>query len=202
MNTSILSMALSALVQLLLFTSIPALVYLIYHKGFLDYIGLRRPKASSVLLAFGFAAVFVGVTLLGNRFVPGVRETSEATETLAKVFGPDGFSFSALLTLSVMALVKTSLAEEILFRGFIGKRLMARFGFQWGNLLQSLIFGLAHLGYFYGMNYGISAQIFFSLYAFFAAWIIGWLNERFGNGSIVPGWVMHGTINFVVRLIR
>jgi len=200
MNQSLLSEAISAFVQLLLFTSIPALVYLIYQKGFLDYVGLRRPKASSVLLAFGLAAVFVGVSLLGERFVPGVSERSDP-EHLTKIFGPDGFSISELLMLALFTLVKTSLAEEILFRGFIGKRLIARLGFQWGNLLQSLIFGLAHLGYLYGLTYQISAQLFIALYAFVAAWVIGWLNERFGNGSIVPGWVMHGTINFVVRLI-
>jgi uncharacterized protein len=201
MNQSILSAALSAIVQLLLFTSIPALVYIIYHKGFLDYIGLRRPKASAMLLSVVFAMIFVGISLLGEWVIPGVKGAIEASTQLANVGGEHGFPISGLAILALMTFVKTALAEEILFRGFLGKRLMARFGFHVGNLLQSLIFGLAHVGYFYGYTYEVSAQLFFALYAFVAAWVMGWLNERFGNGSILPSWSMHGLINFAVRLI-
>ena len=40
---------------------------------------------------------------------------------------------------------QTGLSEEILFRGFLAKRLISRFGFATGNLLQGLVFGILHL---------------------------------------------------------
>jgi hypothetical protein len=31
-------------------------------------------------------------------------------------------------------------------------------------------------------------------------WVNGWLNERLGNGSIVPGWIAHGLTNVISYL--
>ncbi|HHW22111.1 MAG TPA: hypothetical protein GXX26_04415 [Clostridiaceae bacterium] len=29
------------------------------------------------------------------------------------------------------------------------------------------------------------------------AWLMGWLNEKEAGGSILPGWLLHGILNFV-----
>lgn len=44
-----------------------------------------------------------------------------------------GLGVNGLLPAALYAFVQTGLTEEIVFRGFIGKRLIARFGFAVGN---------------------------------------------------------------------
>jgi len=39
----------------------------------------------------------------------------------------------------------TGVAEEMLFRGFISRGLLARYGLVWGTCITSLLFGIAHL---------------------------------------------------------
>lgn len=59
-----------------------------------------------------------------------------------------GFEMQSVLILLMIALLKTSFTEEILFRGFIAKRLVSVLGFQKGNLLQAAIFAAIHSALF------------------------------------------------------
>lgn len=102
----------------------------------------------------------------------------------------------------MIAMVKTSLSEEILFRGFIAKRLISALGFKWGNLLQALIFGLVHLALFWIL---MDAKVWFLAFIFMlsavAGYMIQYINEKFSGGSIIPGWIAHGfgnTISYFV----
>lgn len=56
-----------------------------------------------------------------------------------------GLSSASVIILLITALFKTSLAEEILFRGLIAKRLINKLGFKIGNLLQAFVFGILHV---------------------------------------------------------
>lgn len=60
----------------------------------------------------------------------------------------------------MIALFKTPLTEEILFRGFLAKRLISIAGFIKGNLLQSAIFGAIHAGLF---SFATNKVIFLSV---------------------------------------
>lgn len=51
---------------------------------------------------------------------------------------------SALQAILVYAVLNTALPEEILFRGFLLKRISAKFGKNVGNFIQSLLFGIIH----------------------------------------------------------
>ena len=99
--------------------------------------------------------------------------------------------------LFVGALVQTSLSEEILFRGFIAKRLIERLGFTWGNLLQAAIFAVPHLALLLVPDASPSAAGAAGLFAypFAMGWVLAYINERIGNGSIVPSWLAHGLGN-------
>jgi membrane protease YdiL (CAAX protease family) len=57
---------------------------------------------------------------------------------------------SAFAIIVVVAFIQTGLAEELLFRGFMAKRLIALLGFQRGNALQALLFVAPHLLLFVG----------------------------------------------------
>lgn len=102
-----------------------------------------------------------------------------------------------LLVFAVEDLVQTSLSEEILFRGLLGKRLIAKLGFALGNSIQAVLFGALHvLAPFQKLDSPSLALIAFSfLMPALLGWCSGWINERPGGGSILPGWIAHGVGN-------
>ena len=57
--------------------------------------------------------------------------------------------WSAFPSAFLFGIIQTGLSEEILFRGFLAKRLISRFGFATGNLPQGLVFGLLHGAMFF-----------------------------------------------------
>jgi len=75
----------------------------------------------------------------------------------------------------IIAWLKTSLAEEIFFRGFIGKRLIDRLGFLRGNGLQSVIFAAVHVAIF---------GLLVDLWGFGPAWLGA------GGGALVAALVV------------
>jgi len=104
------------------------------------------------------------------------------------------------VSLLAIAWVKTSLSEEILFRGFLGRQLIRRFGFPAGNLMQAAVFGLVHgiiltLASANQVSGGFIALLVFLSGA--AGYIIGWIKEKLGNGSLIPGWIAHGLGNTI-----
>src|SRR5690606_6806380 len=101
---------------------------------------------------------------------------------------------AAMLFVAVFqAAVTTALSEEILFRGFLAKRLVSRLGFGAGNTLQALVFGAVHGVLLTGTateTSGPSPAVWAAVVLLPAVqgWLMGWLNERLAGGSIVPGW--------------
>lgn len=110
-----------------------------------------------------------------------------------------GWSASAALSLVLYAGVQTSLSEEILFRGFLAKRLIEWLGFHVGNVLQALIFAAVHVALFLslaGQELTPARAAFLVLPISLYGWLLGYIKERAGNGSIIPGWLAHGLGNF------
>jgi membrane protease YdiL (CAAX protease family) len=132
--------------------------------------------------------------------VPGVREVATAPNTVPGRLRALGLSGQSVVLLALYALVQTALSEEILFRGFLAKRLITRLGFHRGNLVQSVLFGAMHLLLFAGpTGQPLSLPRAMAVVAFTSliGWGLGYLNERAGNGSIVPSWWTHGLTNIV-----
>ena len=96
----------------------------------------------------------------------------------------------------VYAFFNTSFPEEILFRGFLLKRIGNKFGFTVGNLIQALLFGGIH-GILFFSVVGILKSIIITLFTGMIGWIIGYINERKAGGSILLGWGMHAFFNTV-----
>lgn len=107
-----------------------------------------------------------------------------------------GKGIKALFPALIYAFIQTGLSEEILFRGFLMKRLSNKFGFQLGNVLQSLVFGLMH-GVLFFSNIAILAVCFITIFTAIVGWLLGWMNEKEADGSIIPSWIMHGIVNFL-----
>ena len=104
-----------------------------------------------------------------------------------------------LYTAVIQALITTALAEEIFFRGFVAKRLIAWRGFAVGNIAQALLFGALHLALLLGTNAPLTLArwLLVLLIPTVQGWVVAWLNERHGNGSVAPGWAAHATANLV-----
>ncbi|WP_430112552.1 CPBP family intramembrane glutamic endopeptidase [Paenibacillus sp. B1-33] len=92
------------------------------------------------------------------------------------------------------AFIQTGLSEEILFRGFIGKRLNSAFGFATGNTVQAFLFGCLHGVMFFSRTRVINAVII-TLFTALIGWFMGYINEKLAGGSIIPSWMMHGLAN-------
>jgi uncharacterized protein len=199
--SELVNQAISALLQIIVFTAIPFLFF-IFNKdktvSFSRYIGFYKPTGRSIayvlLIAVIFLAAGVGLAL----FDPGIREMLFSPNSVTGKLRQMGPGTNTILILLIIALFKTSLSEEILFRGFIARRLIVRLGFPVGNILQSVIFGLVHLILFRAMTSAtvIPLVIIFS-FSTLAGWCIGLVKEKYANGSIIPGWIAHGLGNTI-----
>jgi membrane protease YdiL (CAAX protease family) len=191
---------LGTILQLAAFTLIPFLVHLIKTrslKGFLHYIGMRRSARKANLLAVVASLLFAGPILILVLNNPDFLDIMHDPDSITGKFRQMGFSMNAVVILLLIAIFKTALSEEILFRGFIAKRLIAALGFRWGNLLQAALFGIIHTLLFVTMTSNLLFLILIFVFPSVGAWISAYLNEKIAGGSIIPGWISHGLANIM-----
>ena len=192
---------LSSAAQALLFTLIPFLIWLITARKkqtFLAWIGLKKACCANpetmLLISATAAAAYMLAMMLCLRILP------TGVTTAGTQYAGQGIS-SVLLPVLFFAFVRTALSEEILFRGFLLKRMQNWFGFKTANAIQGILFGLLH-----GLPFGLvtkSVGVFLLLTVLpglFGAYQ-GWLNEKGCSGSILPSWLLHGCMNFVAAVL-
>lgn len=195
----ILNELLSAVLQMVAFTLIP-FVFFLFRKdksvSFTCYIGFYKPTSLSIKYSILTSLLFLGTGVAMVFFDEGIRQvvtTPPSVTGKLRLIESSGIAFTVLL---IIAILKTSLTEEILFRGFIANRLVNLFGYKSGNILQALIFGLVHLVLFWKlMNPGLFPIMFFFAFSTLAGWVIGLVKEKYANGSIIPGWIAHALGN-------
>lgn len=187
----------SSIVQVILFSTVPLIWWLFTarkEQPFLKWIGFKRPilKGSFIKILLSMLVVS-GAYIFLMAIVTG--QFLEDAETAVTRF--EGQGWHALPYILIYAVIQTSLSEEILFRGFIGKRLMNHFGFTVGNTGQAILFGLVH-GLPFGLVTGdIVVTLLLTLIPATIGWVEGWLNEKYASGSIIPSWIMHGILNIL-----
>ena len=106
----------------------------------------------------------------------------------------DGLGFNAIPAILVYAILNTALPEEILFRGFLLKRIENRFNFVTGNIVQAVIFGLMH-GIMFFSAVGTVKAILIIMLTGTIGWFMGYTNEKKANGSLLPSWCIHSIAN-------
>lgn len=161
------------------------------------WIGLTG--APPTLLALCLVAGAAGAWLLLQ--APGVATLASGPGTVIAASTPDGVTTAALVVLVVSAVFKTAFAEELLFRGLIAKRLYAFIGFWPGNLVQALLFGAIHLPLLLLPEAPRQTALVLISFIILLALAAGWLNERRGGGSILPGFALHAGANLTTYLI-
>ena len=189
----------SAVLQIIAFTLIPFIVFLFRKDKSVTlrrYIGLYQPTRPSVVYSIFVSLIFLiaGIALV---FIDdGMKEVVMSPTSVTGKLRAMGLNTISILTLLIIAGLKTSLSEEILFRGFIAKRLIRGLGFKTGNFLQALIFGLVHLVLIWVIvKPAISGVIILFIFSSLAGWVIGYIKEKYAGGSIIPGWIAHGLGN-------
>lgn len=198
--------AIDSAVQVAVFAVIALLVWAVSARkraGFVRWAGLYPPTSRSMLAAVVLFAVFNAVTL-PLIYGSGLKEIAQGEGTVGASFAGQGLSAELVGTVLLVAFVKTALSEEILFRGVLGKRLINALGFWAGNTLQAVIFGAVHIVPFMlilgDQMTPLQAALVF-LVPGTAGWVMGFANEKGGNGSIWPGWLIHGLGNTVSNLL-
>ncbi|KOP80266.1 CAAX protease [Lysinibacillus sp. FJAT-14745] len=189
----VLESAISAIVQVILFSVIPFIWWFFSarkEQSFLTWLGLKKPvieNKGNYFLWFLFIIIllFVPLTTISYFYLDS---STLATNRFT------GLGFSALIPALFHSIVQTGLSEELLFRGFLLKRFKHKFGFQMGNIMQSLLFGILHGWMFYSLvPFGVVVLVVIA--TAFVGYLMGWINERKSNGSIVTSWGIHGIGN-------
>ncbi len=192
----------NAIVQLAVVLVIGLVFWLLFgrkHAGFFRWIGLVAPTAGSMRTAFIVFLAWSALTTLVY-FWPPMSSVASAENTIAGMLRAEGFSAEIVGVILIVAGIKTAFTEEIFFRGLIAKRLINAFGFWAGNTVQALLFGAIHLLIFAipgGPVFTLELGAAVLLLPGGAGFLMGYLNERVGNGSIAPGWLIHAFGNAV-----
>lgn len=198
MSVMLVNKIISSVMQIILFSLIPLIWWLITARkkeSFFKWIGLKKiekeNKKSSVVNMLPIAISYLIVSFITIYLI---KDIETATSEFA------GMGISALLPALIYAIFNTSLPEEILFRGFLLKRIASKFGYMIANIIQSTIFGLLH-GFMFFNVLGIVKTIVIILFTGIIAFAMGYINEKKANGSILPSWFIHALSNIFASII-
>ena len=183
----------SSVIQIILFALVPFLWWLVTARkktGFFHWIGLKwdRNKKHNKISVW-IICTFIGFWIVGEFSLYALKDIPTAVSAFS------GAGFGAIPAIIVYAVFHTSLSEEILFRGFLLKRISGRFGFTAGNTVQALLFGLLH-GIMFVSEAGFLKAILLTVFTAAIAWTMGYINEKKADGSILPGWLIHGAVSY------
>ncbi|MEO1053130.1 MAG: CPBP family intramembrane glutamic endopeptidase [Bacteroidota bacterium] len=183
--------------QIIALALIPFLVFVIGKRsirGFFKYIGLYGANGKSCMVAIAVSIIaFIPFVIFAadDEFMRVMHDP----ESMTGKFREMGFSVLSLIILVMAAVLKTAFSEEILFRGFVAKRLISWLGFVKGNLIHAVIFGALHSLLFLIITDSIFYLSIIFIFPTLFAYINAYVNEKMANGSIVPGWISHSLAN-------
>ena len=186
-----------ALVQLLLFSLIPFIFWLIFGRkkeNFFKWIGLKKienGKENKTLLWVLF------ITLLFSGLAVFMLYSLKGIETATSEFA--GLKEAAIPAILVYAIFNTALSEEILFRGFLLKACSKKLGFAERNIFQGLIFGVIHGMMFFSLV-GTVKAIIIVCFTGLIGMFMGFVDEKKAGGSIIPSWCIHAIANILSGL--
>lgn len=169
--------------QVILVSVIPFIWWLAFRRkeaNFFKWLGLKKPVINNkcrYVIIFVTTVIFLSIPgfLIIHYFV------NKSVLATTQFYGQGA---SALLPALIYAFIQTGLSEEIFFKGFLTKRLISKLGFHIGNGVQGLLFGLMHGGMFI-FSSGILKAFIIILFTGIAGWLMGWINEKESDGSIV-----------------
>lgn len=185
----------NSLLEIILFSLLPFLFWYFSarkQERFTDWIGLKKIKgAKKTALAIIIVTTFY--LLISLILLNSLKNIENATTEF------QGLRFAALPAIFIYAVFNTAFPEEILFRGFILKRLSNKLGFTKANFIQGLLFGLLHGVMFFPLV-GNLKTILIILLTSLIALSMGYVNEKISGGSIIPSWIIHAISNLIAGI--
>lgn len=189
----------SAILQVMLFSVIPFIWWLCTARKkqpFITWIGLQKP----IIVHKGRYAMYIVLSIF-TMLIPSfalIFFYIDRSLLAANQFA--GLGAAAVIPALLYAIIQTGLSEELLFRGFLLKRLMKIFDFQVANLLQSIVFGCVHGAMLWSVL-PLHVILLVVLTTALAGYVMGWVNERIAGGSIVTSWSIHSIVNFIAACL-
>lgn len=198
----------TAVANTIVFAFIPLTWWFIKHRkevSFFEWIGLYKPQLKSKIWVLALFAVLYyffynfDFTKLVNPET--LKEIENSSSVAANTFA--GIGTMAILPALIENFVANGLAEEILYRGFLCKRFCEKLGTSKGIILQAVLFRLMHniIYIIAGLNVGLWYHTLTFIFTGTGALLLGYLNEKIFNGSIVPSILLHGTGNFIASML-
>ena len=191
------SKLISSAIQITLFTLVPFIWWYITARksnSFLKWIGLKRTDNSEGHKPFLWVAGTSLIFMLASVFI---LCSLKDVEMAASEFS--GLGAKAVPAVLIYAIFNTALPEEILFRGFLLKRIASKSGFAAGNMIQAFFFGLMHGVMFFSLT-GLIRAILITCFTGIIGWLMGYVNEKKAEGSILPSWCIHSIANIFTGL--
>ncbi|NMM62993.1 CPBP family intramembrane metalloprotease [Clostridium sp. P21] len=195
----IINLLLSSVIQILMFSIIPFIWWAVRDRkkyGFLRWLGIKKPiikNKAKYLMTFILIIIFL--IILSIFVIPiFVDKSIMATNQFS------GQGVAALIPAFIYAFLQTAFSEELFFRGFLTKRLIHKFGFEVGNIIQGLLFGAMH-GVLFMSKVALFYTIVIVFFTGFLGLLMGWINEKQSEGSIISSWLLHGCFNIVASII-
>lgn len=178
-----------------------------------DSLGWRWPPARMALAAL-LVPVAYGALVYGIAWSTGLGAFSavEYGQWAGKMLGMPGWPPAAHIALmlalqasaGLVLSCATALGEEIGWRGFLGPRLVERFGFAGGSIATGLLWSLWHWPVLFWMNFDGATPRSFAM-ACFTLSLVGmsvvyaWFRQR--TGSLWPAVLLHASHNVLITPI-
>lgn len=184
--------------QIFLFSLVPLIWWLATARKkelFFSWVGLKKIKhenrKESIIVMLIIAVSYIVISSIIIYLIKDV-------ETAVSEF--NGMGIKGLLPALIYSVFNTSLPEELLFRGFLLKRLANKFGYMSANIIQSVIFGLLHGVMFFNVL-DVARVLLIVFFIGIIAFSMGYLNEKKANGSILPSWFIHALSNIFASIV-
>lgn len=194
--------AINTVVQVSFALLIAGAFWLIFARkraGFRHWTGLHGTSVSALVWSLAILALLLSISYTA-KLVPDLAELARGENTVVGSLMEQASGSTLWAAVVLTALFKTALSEEIVFRGLLAKRLINALGFWSGNTLHALLFGLVHWAIFLipgGPAFDPALAAGVLLLPGFAGWMMAFANEKLGQGSLVPGWIIHGLGNLI-----
>ena len=188
----------SAFIQILFIILLPSIWWFVTVRGkvpFMEWIGLKAVKRDKVSYLITW---IIGGFLLFTAFSIFIFPLTRSIETATSAFS--GMGLKALPSILIYSFLQTSLPEELLFRGFLLKRLVNHMPFVFANTIQAIAFGLLH-GVLFASVVSLEVTFFIIFFTGAIAVYLGFVNEKKAGGSILTSWIIHALDNILSGLV-
>lgn len=195
-SSTLINEFISVITNFILFSIIPFIWYIVKEgtpKGFIYSLGIYKPPKSKFLSIFLTITSVYLITLLANTVVILFGYSGRGSADA------QGFTAITLFLYLLLYGMKTGIAEEIFFRGFIAKKLIEKLGFSKGNLIQAIVFALPH--FVISDTASVVDIIVRIINAFLMGYTFGYVMYKKCDGNIIPVMIAHILINMISSIV-